>query len=149
MCSTLWAKSCNNGSAHHTSFVYYDGLNLQTRREIFLDQPVSQAQLDQYQAYLQADGAAHSLLDAELVKFFRSYQGDHLGNGGRTYEKRKNGLNYYSLDATSSDQSLNRTELQGSHVQIKSGAIPGWRAPPNNLPAGIPIPIWNLARFSQ
>ena len=38
-----------------------------------------------------------------------------------TYEKRKNGLNYYSLDATSQDQSLNRTELQGANVQIKSG----------------------------
>jgi len=39
----------------------------------------------------------------------------------QTYEKRKNGLDYYSLDASSQDQSLNRTELQAGHVQIKSG----------------------------
>jgi len=39
----------------------------------------------------------------------------------QTYEKRKNGLDYYSLDVSSQDQSLNRTELQGGQVQIKSG----------------------------
>ena len=39
----------------------------------------------------------------------------------RTYEKRKNGLDYYSLDATSQDQSVNRTELNGRDVLIKSG----------------------------
>lgn len=50
-----------------------------------------------------------------------------------TYEKRKNGLNYYSLDATSQDQSLNRTELQGANVQIKSGG--DTRAPPSTRAA--------------
>ena len=41
--------------------------------------------------------------------------------GASTYSKSGGGMNYFSLQASSSDQSLNRTTLSGQDVTIKSG----------------------------